>query len=150
MRPVARVPGSLVAAALVALASAPAIAEPPKAKPQVAVRVLIAHAMKEGSVVDPQCEQLRKRLGPMRFGSLRAIQERRFLLHMGENGALVLPTGARLKVVPLSIVRQRLNLRVEVPGVVNTRLQMTNGRPVIVGGPRHSGGHLIVQITPEY
>ncbi len=149
MRPI-RVSGSLVAAALVALAAAPAMAEPPKTKPQVTVRVLIAHAMKEGSQTDPRCEQLRKRLGPMRFGSLRAVQERQFLLHMGENGAMVLPTGARLRVVPLSIVRKRLNVRVEVPGVVNTRLQMTSGRPVIVGGPRHSGGHLIVEITPEY
>ena len=150
MRLVARVPGSLVAAALVALAAEPAMAEPPQARPQVAVRVLVAHALKEGSLVDPRCEQLRKRLGPMRFGSLRAVQERQFLLHMGENGAVTLPTGARLKIVPLSIVRKRLNVRVEVPGVVNTRLQMTSGRPVIVGGPRHDGGHLIVQITPEY
>jgi hypothetical protein len=34
--------------------------------------------------------------------------------------------------------------------MVNTRLQMTSGSPVIVGGPKHRGGNLILQIIPEY
>jgi hypothetical protein len=140
----------------VAVASVPLIwgaaasADRPEEISRVAVQVLIAHAAQEGDGIDPRCEELRKQLGPMRFSSLRVVQERRFRLRMGEDGALALPTGAALRIVPLSIIRKRLNLRLEVPGVVNTRLQMTSGRPVIVGGPRHRGGHLIVQIIPTY
>jgi hypothetical protein len=114
------------------------------------VRVLIALAVAEGAEVEPRCKELRKRLGPMHVGSLRALHEEIFRLRMGEQGALTLPTGANLRIVPLAIIRQRLNLRVQVPGIVNTRLQTTSGRAVIVGGPRYQGGHLIVQIIPEY
>ncbi len=94
--------------------------------------------------------RLKKRLGPIRVGSLRKVGNWAFHLRMGQAGALALPTGAQLRIVPLSIIRERLHLRVQLPGVVNTRLQMTSGRPVIVGGPRHKGGNLIVQIIPEY
>jgi hypothetical protein len=143
------VPGLALAFLILAWAS-PASADPPEEARRVAVRVLVAHAAQGEGKVDPECESLRKQLGPMRFGSLHAVATRHFMLRMGENGAIALPTGADLRIVPLAIIRKRLNLRVEVPGVVNTRLQMTSGRPVIVGGPRHKGGHLIIQIIPEY
>jgi hypothetical protein len=140
----------LAVGSVLLLWGAAASADRPEEVRLVAVQVLIAHAAQEGEGVDPRCEELRKQLGPMRFKSLRVVQERRFRLRMGEHGGLALPSGTDLRIVPLSIIRKRLNLRLEVPGVVNTRLQMTSGRPVIVGGPRHRGGHLIVQIVPEY
>jgi hypothetical protein len=143
------VPALAIAFALMAWTSA-AAADPPKEAQRVSVSVLVAHGTPGKGKVDAKCESLRKQLGPMQFGSLHTVTERRLKLRMGEQGAVVLPTGADLRIVPLSIIRQRLNLRVEVPGVVNTRLQMTSGRPVIVGGPRHKGGHLVVQIIPEY
>ncbi len=122
-----------------------------RAEPQmVRVYVLIAHADRSGDHVDPDCESLKKRLGPIRVGSLHKVGNWAFHLRMGQAGALELPTGAQLRIVPLSIIRERLHLRVQLPGLVNTRLQMTSGRPVIVGGPRHKGGNLIVQIIPEY
>ena len=132
------------AATLLILGAAPASAEP-REQP-VAVRVMVAHAVVEPGRVDPECESLQKQLAPLKFGSLRAVQVRTFRLHMGQRGAIMLPTGTELRIVPLSIIRKRLNLRVEVPGTVNTRLQMSSGRPIIVGGPRYEGGHLIVQI----
>ena len=143
------IPALAIAALLVAWNSL-ASADEPKAVQRVVVSVLIAHAAPGEGGVDPRCESLRKQLGPMKFGSLHTVAERQFKLRMGERGTMVLPTGADLRIVPLAIIRERLNLRVQVPGVVNTRLQMTSGRPVIVGGPRHKGGHLIVQIIPEY
>jgi hypothetical protein len=136
------------AATLLVLGASPASAEP-REQP-IAVRVMVAHARVEQGRVDPECESLQKQLAPLNFGSLHAVQLRTFRLHMGQRGAIALPTGAELRIVPLSIIRKRLNLRVEVPGTVNTRLQMSSGKPVIVGGPRHEGGHLIVQIIPEY
>ena len=117
---------------------------------RVHVQIFVAHAMLTGNEVDPDCRDLKRRLGPMKVGSLHTVSRRAFHLKFGESGAMVLPTGGKLRVVPLSIIRERLHLRVQMPGVVNTRLQMTSGSPVIVGGPKHKGGNLIVQIVPEY
>jgi hypothetical protein len=140
---------ALLAAGAALLGARLAAADPPTAQP-VSVRIIVAHAASAPGSVDPECEELKAQLAPITFGSLHVVQKRQFSLAMGERGALPLPTGTELRIVPLSIIRERLNLRVEVPGAVNTRLQMQRGRPVILGGPRHAGGHLIVQIVPEY
>ena len=116
----------------------------------VHVKVFVAHAAMVGNEVDPECVDLKRRLGPMKVGSLHKVSDRAFHLKFGQSGAMVLPTGGKLRVVPLSIIRKRLHLRVHMPGVVSTRLQMTSGSPVIVGGPKHKDGNLIVQIVPEY
>ncbi len=116
----------------------------------VHVQVFVAHAALVGNEIDPECMDLKRRLGPMKVGSLHKVGDRAFHLKFGQPGAMVLPTGGKLRIVPLSIIRKRLHLRVQMNGVVSTRLQMTSGSPIIVGGPKHKGGNLIVQIVPEY
>jgi hypothetical protein len=133
---------------LTARADSPA--KPPAKAQQVGVHILVALAAQEGAEVDTGCKELRKRLGPMHVGSLRTVQKRKLVLRVGQHGALALPTGDNLKILPITIIGQQLNLRVQVRGLVNTRLQTTSGRPLIVRGPRHKGGHLILQIVPEY
>jgi hypothetical protein len=136
---------AMVAGALLLLAQS-AHADPE----MVHIQVFIAHASPSGNEVDPECSRLKKRLGPMKVGSLHKVGNQAFDLRFGEAGDMSLPTGAKLRIVPLSIIRERLHLRVQVPGMVNTRLEMTSGSPVIVGGPKHRGGNLILQIIPEY
>lgn len=144
-------PALAVACLLATLAGAsPALADPAERTAPVAVRVIVAHAIREPGRIDPACKDLEKQISSLGFGSLHMVRKEILMLRMGQRGAMPLPSGSELRIVPLSIIRERLNMRVEVPGAVNTRLQMHSGRPVIVGGPRHEGGHLIVQIVPEY
>ncbi len=146
MRP-SRIAGGSAFIALTLLFVPLAQADEPE---MVHVRVFVAHAALSGNEIDPECMDLKRRLGPMKVGSLRKVSNRAFHLKFGQSGAMVLPTGGKLRVVPLSIIRERLHLRVQMSGVVSTRLQMTSGSPIIVGGPKHKGGNLIVQIVPEY
>ena len=140
----------LLSAAFLLSSASSALAEPAAKTNSIAVRVLVARGGMEPGGIDKDCKELVSQLGPLRFQSLKLVQKRTIYLQMGQRGAVQLPTGGDLRIVPLSIIRERLHMRVEMPGVVNTRLRMQSSRPVIVGGPRHQGGHLIVQIIPEY
>ena len=111
-----RIAGWSAFTALALLCVPPALADEPEI---VHVQIFVAHAALSGNDVDPECMDLKRRLGPMKVGSLRKVSNRAFHLKFGQSGAMVLPTGGKLRVVPLSIIRERLHLRVQMPGVVN-------------------------------
>jgi len=115
----------------------------------VDLELRVIYARKEKGVIDADCRDLKERL-PMPFGSLQTVQSERFRLEPGHAAEFALPTGRPVRVLPVSIVGSRLHLYFEMSGVMNTRLQMLSGRPVIVGGEKHDGGHLILELTPTF
>ncbi len=115
----------------------------------VELEVRVIYARKEKGVVDPDCRDLQKRL-PMSFGSLQTVQSERFRLEPGRAAQFELPTGRAVRLLPVSIVGARLHVYFELSGVMNTRLQMVSGRPVIVGGEKHRDGQLILELTPTF
>ena len=117
--------------------------------PPVTFKISVARALPEGGGIDPDCLELSKRL-PMRFGSLTKCAPRVFRVPFGERVQMTLPTGSAIQILPVTVLRNHLHMQFELPGVVNTRLQMTHGRPVILGGLPHEGGLLISQIVPEF
>ena len=60
------------------------------------------------------------------------------------------PQGQEVRLLPISIVNRELHMQVEMPGRVNTRMRMTSGRGVILGGVRHDDGYLIVHLQPVF
>jgi hypothetical protein len=119
-------------------------------RPPVSLRVMVVHAAEQKGTIDPQLRRLPRSLGPMKFGTLRLIQQQRLELGMGQEGHVSLPTGREVMMVPLSVVQRRLFMHLEMPGQVNGQLRMLPGRPVVLGGQRHEDGHVIVYIEPEF
>ncbi len=151
MRPALKLGLTFVAAlalgrAGLALAQGGAVPEPTV----VSVRVMVVHASQEKGTIDPECRDLPRRLGPLKFGGLQLIQQRRLRLNMGERGSVALPGGREVRLLPLSIVKKRLFMNLEVPGQVNGQFRLRSGRPVVLGGQRHRDGHLIVYIEPDF
>jgi len=136
----------LFALSLVLGAAGPAPAQ--DATP-IDLELRVIYARKEKGVVDPDCRDIQKRL-PMSFGSLQIVQSESFRLEPGHPAQFELPTGRAVRLLPVSIVGSRLHVYFEMSGVMNTRLQMVSGRPVIVGGEKHEGGHLILELTPTF
>ncbi len=116
----------------------------------VLVRAMVVHAEKKAGQVDWICEKLRKKLAPMNFGTLRVVQQRQFKLALGELGRLPLPEGREVRFLPISVLHRKLHMQVEMPGLVNTRMRMTSGRGVILGGVEHGDGYLIVHMVPNF
>ncbi len=129
-----------IAPAQVAGSAAPAV---------VSVRVMVVHASQQGTI-DPECRDLPRQLGPLKFSGLQLIQQRRLQLSMGERAAVALPGGREVRMLPVSIVKRRLFMNLEVPGQVNGQFSLRPGRPLVLGGQRHQGGHLIVYIEPDF
>lgn len=136
----------LFALSLVLGAAGPAPAQ--EATP-IDLEVRVIYARKEKGVVDPDCRDIQKRL-PIPFGSLQVVQSQSFRLEPGRAAQFELPTGRPVRMLPVSIVGQRLHVYFEMSGVMNTRLQLVSGRPVIVGGEKHDGGQLILELTPTF
>ncbi len=120
----------------------------------VALTVLIAHGMSQPGTIDPECQLLQARIRPMRFGTLTAVQKRSFVVPFGTWAQVAMPGGSAVRMVPISVVDGRLHLHVRLPrgarAGLDTRLRMQNRKPFVVGGARYRGGHLLVQIMPEF
>ncbi len=144
----ARPATALVIAAL-AVAAAPALAQQPEAGP-VQLRVSIVHAAEQPGVIDPSLRDLPRALGPMKFGTLRLIEQRQLQLGIGQLGHVPLPDRREVTMTPVSFAARNVQMRLQMPGQVNSELSMSPGRPVVLGGPRYKDGHLIVYIEPEF
>lgn len=116
----------------------------------ISLRVMVVHAAEQKGTIDPALRRLPRSLGPMKFGTLRLIQQQQLSLGMGQQGHVALPMGREVMMVPLSVVQRRLFMHLEMPGQVNGQLRMVPGRPVVLGGQRHGDGHVIVYIEPEF
>jgi hypothetical protein len=143
-------PGLGLAAAFLLLGLAGEAALAQQRQGTVVVQVMILHADPQAERDDSDCAGFRRELGPVDVGHLRIIEKRMLRLAFGENGAVVLPIGSEVRVMPISIHRRRLHMQLAMPGRMNTRLQMRRGKPVILGGPRMQRGHLLVRITSDF
>jgi hypothetical protein len=115
----------------------------------VVLGVRVVHAMKAQGEIGPGCEDMLKRL-PMDFGALELVQSQEFELKVGQRMQFALPSGRTVRMLPVAIQGRQLHLHFEMSGIMNTRLRMLSGRPMIVGGEPHRGGQLIVEVTPSF
>ena len=140
----------IAVAGLAALCAAPAFAQAPASGRPVQLRVSVVHAAERAGEIDPQLRDLPRALGPMKFGTLRLINQRQLSLGVGQRGHVTLPDRREVTMTPMSVEPRQVEMRVQIPGQVNSQLNMSPGRPVVVGGPRHEDGHVIVYIEPEF
>jgi hypothetical protein len=143
-------------AMLMALGASVAEAQDPEAEPHpphqrgVHLRVMVVQAFEQvQGPSDPECAALPRQLGPLQFGTLRLIAQSQQRALMGEDVRVTLPTG-EVRMMPVSVVHQRLHMYLNWPGQVNSNVRMQRGKPIVVGGPRHNGGHLLVYIEPDF
>jgi len=142
-------PALLTFAASLLFAGAASAQEDARDIPPVTFKISVARALPQEGGVAQDCLELSRRL-PMRFGSLTGCAPRVFRVPFGEYAVMKLPTGSAIRILPVQVHRDQLHMQFELPGVVNTRLQMAHGRPVIMGGLPHEGGLLIIQVVPEF
>ena len=87
---------------------------------------------------------------PGPFRSVRMQEQRSYNLRMGEQGKYALPGGREIHMLPVQVLNQQLHMQFEMPGVVNTRLRLRNGKRMVVGGVPFKDGQLIIQVEPEF
>ncbi len=115
------------------------------------VQVTVAEISEAQGKVDPRAKRLDANLRKkFRYNSLRVLQERRLQLQMDEVGSVELPNGRMFRVRPLNLGDRGLLMAVGWEGEVMMDMRAPSRHLLVIGGPSHGDGQLVISIEPEY
>lgn len=115
------------------------------------VQVTVAEISDAEGGIDERAGRLYENIrNKMKFKSLRVIEERRLELEMDEVGSVKLPGGRMFRVRPLNLGDRGLLLAVGWEGEMMMDMRAPSHHLLVVGGPAHGAGQLVVSIVPEY
>jgi hypothetical protein len=131
-----------------------ASAAPAAAPGSVSVDIGSVYASNEGSSIDSALGNIRGKLQSMfNYSSYRMLDRKRRSLSVGETGDFELPGRRTMRVSPLPAQGNKVRLSVQIQeggkNLLTTTLGLTRGGMVLVGGPTHQAGVLILLISAE-
>lgn len=129
-------------------------AVPSVAADTVAVDVGSVYASNEGTSIDPALGTIRGKLHSMfNYTSYRMLDRKRRSLSVGETGEFELPGRRTMRATPLSVHGDKVRLSVQISdgprNLLTTTLGLRRGGMVLVGGPSHQAGVLILILSAE-
>jgi hypothetical protein len=143
--------GALAIVFLLLLLLAPASSE---AADTVSVEVGAVYASNEGTSIDPALGTIRGKLHSMfNYTSYRMLDRKRRSLPVGEAGEFELPDRRTLRATPLPAKGDKIRLLIQISDgprkLLTTTLGLRRGGMVLVGGPSHRAGVLILIISAQ-
>ena len=129
-------------------------AVPSGAADTVVVDVASVYASNEGTSIDPALGTIRTKLRSMfNYTSYRMLDRKRRTLSVGETGEFELPGGRSMRATPLPAQGDKVRLSIRISegpkNLLTTTLGLRRGGMVLVGGPPHQTGVLILIISAE-
>lgn len=128
----------------------------PTASAQIKIEVttILASQETQGSV-DPEVIPFVKELRSVfRYDSYRSLGTDRMELELNQTGTAGLPGDRVLKVTPLKISGDRLEMSLEIykknNQIFDTLVKLRNRSNIIVGGPQHQGGYLLFRLYNKF
>ena len=122
-----------------------------QAERSFSVKVTVAEISDAAGKIDARAERLDRNLREkFKYNSLRVIQERRLNLALDEVGSVELPNGRMFRVQPLNVGDRGLLMAVGWEGEVMMDMRAPSNHLLVIGGPSHGDGQLVVSIEPQY
>jgi hypothetical protein len=120
---------------------------------EIVVKAVLASQGSE--YMDPRLSSLTEELQSVfRYSSYRLLSENRLRLAMRETGKVSLPEGRVLKITPLQIAGNRVELQLVIlkkkKEIFQTVSQLLNKGSIIVGGPKYKDGYLLFNIFASF
>ncbi|UCD86899.1 MAG: hypothetical protein JSV01_03765 [Desulfobacterales bacterium] len=120
---------------------------------KIVVKAVLASQGSE--YMDPRLSSLTEELQSVfRYSSYRLLSENRMELAMRETGTVSLPEDRVLKITPLQITGNRVELLLVIlkkkKEVFQTVSQLLNHSSIIVGGPKYKDGYLLFNISASF
>ncbi len=138
----------VVVAAGALLAASPASAQDGR---KFHVKVTVAEISDAQGAIDKRAKRLDLNLRKkFKYNSLKVIKERRLDLALDEVGSVKLPNGQMFRVRPLDLGDRGLLMAVGWEGEVMMDMRAPNNHLLVIGGPAHGDGQLVVSIEPHY
>jgi hypothetical protein len=115
------------------------------------VKVTVAEISNAKGKIDKRAKRLDLNLRKkFKYNSLKVIEERRLKLGIDEVGSVKLPNGRMFRVRPLDLGDRGLLMAVGWEGEVMMDMRAPNNHLLVIGGPAHDDGQLVVSIEPQY
>lgn len=122
---------------------------------QVETRVRLIEASNLGSTIDPSLGDVHGQLGSLfSFSSYRLLKDQ--TLTLSPNQPVEIPAHRRVS-QEITLLRQQKNLaeyrvRIKREGtdILNTQVRLSPGRTVLIGGPKHGQGIIIIAISANF
>lgn len=120
----------------------------------VTVEIGVVVASGKGSSIDPSLSSLRTKLQSMfNYSSYKLLDRMKRPLAIGETGDFNLPGNRTMRVTPVNAPGNKIRLAVQImeggKNLLTTTLGLSRGGMVLVGGPPHQSGVLILLISAE-
>lgn len=140
----------LMLIALIWVLAAPAMAV---SRANIVVKTVLAS--QGPRYIDPNLSALIKELQSVfRYSSYRLLSQDSMKLGMREKGKVLLPGNRVLKITPVQIKGDRIQLGLVIfkkkKQIFKTVIQLLNNSSIIVGGPKHKGGYLLFVIFSSF
>ncbi len=121
------------------------------ARAQIGVRVILAS--QQGKVVDPHLQDIQKSLDTLNYSSYKLLHEEVFFLAKGETGQLILTGKRELNFKLLQEKAGEVEIAIEIlqgsKVIFKTTARLKQGGNLLIGGPRHEDGVLILAIAAQ-
>lgn len=144
-----------IAAALLAIVLIAGLCVPAEAKNRVEISVITILASQDSNFIDPSLSSTVRELRAIfRYSSYRLISRNRVRLNLKKTGQIPLPGGRLLRITPSHISGNRVELRLSIlkngKQIFRTTVQLRNRGSMTVGGPKHKGGILLLNISSSF
>ena len=122
---------------------------------EVQTRVRIIEASNVGSSIDPSLRDIHDKLGKLfNFTSYRLIRDLNLNLTGNQPVEIPIHTGRSMEVTLfgeyLKTVELRIRIRRDGMDVLNTQVRLSHGRTVLIGGPKHGEGVIILAVSAQF
>jgi hypothetical protein len=124
------------------------------AQTPIGLTVQVIHASNQGTAVDPALAKIRSQLSSLTYTNYRLLETRPLSTTLGAKHAVPLPGGRTLDLYPYGLSDGRLELLVTITEgskrILDTTVRLSNNSTIVVGGPSHAGGVLIVALSGAF
>ncbi len=116
---------------------------------QVTVRSIWAGA--KGDEFDPKLKGLEQQLKPLKHRSYRALKDETLTIPWQGSKVFEVPGGRSLTIATQEFQNDRIGLKIRLTQgdkpLIDTTVKIANKGNIILGGPAHEGGSLILSIS---
>ena len=122
---------------------------------QVQTRVRVIQASNVGKAIDPSLRDLHDQLGSLfNFTSYRLLRDGIVILSPNQPASVSTHKGRSIEITQVWFQRNIAELRVRIrrdgTDILNTQVRLSPGRTVLIGGPKHGEGVVILALSANF
>lgn len=119
---------------------------------QIPTRLRVIEASNVGGTIDPSLKELHQQLSSLfRYTSYRILRDERLHLTLHHTTLLTIHPGRSIEITPLKFQANMAELRVRIKrektDILDTQVRLPPGRTVLIGGPKHGEGVMILAFS---